>query len=156
MGGVEELRYGFSADVGPTVPQTGPIVYVPPLKKSNFTKVLAIIIAIFLILAGIGFVVATTVGNQAYIGWNVHSTHSTEYVDVIVYIDGEEVFSYQDLPPGYYCYNAYYYTYNFSIFEDSKLITIKAVSDGGWYGYTSDYESIIVYDGYYYDIDLYV
>lgn len=156
MEGVNEQKYNSKENLYNTNQQKGPILYVSPLKGSTFDKGLAIIVAVLLIAIGAGFFFVTTSGHSAYIGWNVHSIHSTEYVDVIVYINGEEVFSYQDLPPGYYCYNAYYHTYDFSLFEDAKLITITAISIGGWFGNQTDSKSIIVYDGQKYDIDLYV
>jgi len=156
MESVNEQKNDLKEEIRDVIPQKSPIIYALPTKRSSSHKGLAILVVVLLIAAGVGYYFVDNYGHHAQIGFYVYSTHATQDVDVIVYIDGEEVFSYQDLAPGYYCYNTYYHVYNFSLFEDAKLITIKAVSTGGGLGTQTDSESIIVHNGQKYNVDLYV
>ena len=86
----------------------------------------------------------------------VTSTHVTEDVDVQFIINNEVVMTFTDLEPGNTCYNTTYFRYDFSLFDDSEIITVKAISTGGGLGSTSDSEEIIVQNGQYYSVDLFV
>jgi len=153
---VNKQGQDLKVDFNNITPQKNPTIYALPPKRSGFYKGLAIVIVALLIIAGIGYYVAENYGHQADVAFYVHSTHVTEDVDIIVYIDGKEVFSSQDLSPGQVVQNKYYYAYNFSLFEDAKLITVKAISTSGGLGVQTDSESIIVHNGQKYSVDLYV
>jgi len=94
--------------------------------------------------------------DHAYIAWKVVSSHSIYNVDVVVLVDGKQVFSYEKLKPGYYCYNTQYYTYKFLKVLGSKTIEIKAMSFGGSLGSQTSSKTITVYSGEYYDLTFYV
>lgn len=109
--------------------------------------VVGIVVCIILLIGCAYFVANQIHGNQNYanLGFEVHSTHITETVDVLIYIDGEEVFSFSRLTPGTYLYNTYYYPYRFQIGSDHKLIEVKAVSYGGGLGSQTDTKQLVIY-----------
>ena len=131
------------------------IVMMETVKKSS-AKGIAIAIAAVLIIAGVGYCVADNYGHTAGIQIKVHSTHITETVDVQFYVDGNLMMTYEDLEPGYSCWNVSYFIVHFGIFDDSKLVTVKAVAAGGGLGTTSDSEDIIVTNGERRTVDLYI
>jgi hypothetical protein len=123
-------------------------------KKSHVGGTIGIVI-LLLMVSGVGYF-ASENGHTAWIAWNVESTHITETVDVVVYIDGKEVSHYDNLKPKNYFWNTHYYGYAFSFFTESKIIEIKAVSVGGGLGMQTDTEKIIVHNGEEYNVKLYV
>ncbi len=133
-----------------------PDVYQIPTKHTFTGKGIAIAVVAILIVAGIGYYVADNYGHHAYVAMYVTSTHVTENVDVQFIINDEVVMTFTDLEPGNTCYNTTYFRYDFSLFDDSEIITVKAISTGGGLGSTSDSEEIIVQNGQYYSVDLFV
>ncbi len=115
-------------------------------------------VAIVLTLLAVCGVLALAEQNAhtAYVRVYVHSTHVTENVDVQVLIDGEVLKTFKDVEPGKYYWNEDWYKIHFSLFDDSKLITIRAVSTGGLLGSQEDSEQIIVLNGEEYSVNLYV
>ena len=99
-----------------------------------------------------GVFIAST-SHHAYIGWEVDSTHFSYNVEIVVYVDGKQAFTYEGLPPGYYVWNTTYYVYNFPIWVDSKVIEVKAVSFGGGLGTQTDSQTIIVHNGGTYNLN---
>ena len=123
-------------------------------KSSWLTKTNVIIIAVLVIGFSFGLYVIDQEGHSSELEITVTSTHITEDVDLIVYVDGEEFGHYSNLEPGNSCKitgNFYY-----SAFDSSKLIEIKAVSVGGGLGSQTDTESIIVEPNGSYAVTLYV
>ena len=120
------------------------------------SKAATIGVCVLLLFVAIGGFLVVSYGHSADIAWRVHSTHITEEVDIIVYINGKQVASYEDVQPGWYYYNTFYYKHRFSLLDDSVLIKIEAVSTGGGLGMQFDSEHIIVHSGGRYSVDLYV
>lgn len=121
------------------------------MKKA--TVVIGVVLLLVVAAFGINYVQE---GHTAYVLAKVHSSHVTETVDVQIIIDGELVYTIEDLEPGHTVSLNYYETVHFSLFDDSKLITVKAISTGGGLGKVSDSEDIIVTDGGRYTVDLYI
>jgi len=142
------------AETGPTITSEQLIWYYEKDRRDRNAMIAAGVVAAIVIMAGIGYFVS--VGNQAYIAWDVESTHFAYNVDVIVYVDGKQVSSWENLKPGQGFYNKTYYVYRFSMLDDSKLITVKAVSTGGGIGSQIDSKNIIVKPGGKYTVNLYV
>lgn len=135
--------------------QESEIVMMQTVKNTSM-KGIAIVIAVIVIIAGVGYYVADNYGHSAGIHMNVHSTHITETVDVQFYVDGELMMTFEGLNPGYVCWNTYYFMVHFGAFDDSKLVTVKAIATGGGLGTTSDSKDIIVTNGGRYTVDLYI
>ena len=118
-------------------------------KKIGVAVVVATVIVVGIL--GVFFI---SIGHTAWIEYDVTSTHITEDVDVIVYVDGKEVAVWRNLHPGQEFHNTKYYGYRFSIFDSHKLIEVKAVSTGGGLGSQIDSEKIIVENGGRYTVRL--
>jgi len=130
------------------------VVYVP--SDHGWTKTSAVVVAVMLIVtAGLGLFAVNLV-NSAHVSWYVHSTHFAYDVDIVVYINGKQVGTFEDLKPGYYYYPSRYYDYSFPIWDDSAVIEIKAVSYGGGLGSQTDTKTIVVHHNGKYSVDLYV
>ena len=114
----------------------------------NTKLIAAAAISVIIFAAFLIFILS--IANTAYIGYSVSSNHITESVDVIVYVDGKEVTTYNNLKPGGSFYGTYYYAYHYPIWEHAKIITVKAISTGGGFGTQSDSKDIIVEPGRYY------
>ena len=125
--------------------------------KSTITKCVAIIIAVaIIVIGGAGYYFLDTHGNYAYVAVHAHSTHITEEVNVQILIDDKVVFSYSGLEPGETAHAENYHVVYFSQFDDSKLITIKAISTGGFTGTVTDSEDLIILHNKSYSVDLYI
>ena len=126
------------------------------VQKSNTgTKIAVAVVVGILLMAGVGYFFALK-ANHAYVAVYVHSTHITQTVEVFAFIDGEEVLYYDKLPPGNYTWTKYYQMVDFPLWESSKTIEVKAVSQGGGLGTQADSKILIVQQGEYYEVHLYV
>ena len=92
-------------------------------------------------------------GNTAYVWGEVHSSNEIEPVDVIIYIEGEEVRWYEGLEPGEVF--TFMWMCEFSFFERTKSIEVIAVSVGESGSHT-DSELISMKNSNLYSIELYV
>jgi len=119
----------------------------------NATIVMGVVL--LLVVAAFGIYYAQE-GHTAYVGVQVHSTHVTETVDVQIIIDGDLVYTIEDLEPGDTASLRYYEEVHFSLFDDSKLITVKAISTGGGLGKVTDSKDVIVKNDGCYTVDLYI
>ena len=118
------------------------------------TKTNVIFIAVILVVVGAGLYFVDNLGNSSELTITVVSTHVTEDVDIVIYVDGEEFTHYNGLEPGHSC--KYTGDFRYSGFDTSKLIEIKAVSVGGGLGSQADTESIIIEPRGSYAVTLYV
>ncbi len=119
-------------------------------------KIIAIIIVVIVLATVVPSAIALEYGNTAYVCIRVHSTHVTEDVDVQFIIDGDVVMTYQGLSPGEYCWNTKWFKVHFRLLDESKLITVKAISTGGLLGTQQDSKDLIVFNNEHYYVDLYV
>ena len=127
----------------------------PPQKKMRSSTVAVIAVAALLISAGVIYYFVDN-AHRAYVAVYVHSIHITESVDIVAYVDGDQMLTSHDLKPGYYAYNTRYYVYTFSLLDSSKVITVSAMSLGGGLGPVYDEKKILVENGGKYSVDLYV
>lgn len=119
-------------------------------------KTIAIILVILLVVAAVGYFVATKYGHHSDISIEVYSTHITETVDFTVYIDGDQVYSYKGFKPGEGRGTTVPMKYYFSYFDKSRIIEVKAVSTGGGLGPQTDTDTITVFPNERYDVKLYI
>jgi len=119
-------------------------------------KTIAIILILILIIAAVGYFGATKYGHHSDISIEVYSTHITETVDLTVYIDDEQVYSYKGLKPGEGRGTTTPLKYYFSYFDKSRVIEIKAVSTGGALGPQTDSETITVFPNDSHSVKLYI
>lgn len=141
------------------VPTPAPVQEEPLTEKdkSTIVKCVAIIVAVaIIVIGGAGYYFLDTHGNYAYVAVHAHSTHLTEDVNVQILIDDEVVFSYSGLEPGEMAHADNYHVVYFSKFDNSKLITIKAISTGGFAGTLTDSKELIIQPNESYTIDLYI
>lgn len=125
--------------------------------RGTIVKCVAIIVAItIIVIGGAGYYFLDTHGNHAQVAIHAYSTHITEDVNVQILIDGEVVYSCSGLEPGQMAHSDKYHRVYFSKFEDSKLITIKAISTGGLTGTITDTEELIIQPDGKYTVDLYI
>jgi len=118
-------------------------------------KVAAIAIVSLLIVAGVGYYIASN-ANTAWVCVYVHSTHITQPVEMFAFIDGDQVLHANNVTPGSYRYTAHYQKVSFPLWNDSTTIEVKAVSQGGGLGSQYDSKIVVVQKGQYYDVHLYV
>ena len=119
--------------------------------KSGGAGTAILVVIVVIILIGVGFYAFA--GNSANVEINVYSTHVLADTDVTVYVDDKEIGTYHiDNLSGV----SLTYTMRFSGFDDSKIITVKAISTGGYLGSQSDSELVTVYAGKTAHVSLYV
>jgi hypothetical protein len=125
-------------------------------ERKGVSKGAAIGLAIIVLVACAGGFYAISKAHVAYIEVEVTSVHITEYVDVVIYIDGKYNSTWKDIPPGQTWHHLYYQKYHFSLFEGSKSISITAISYGGGLGSVTDSKTLVVEHGEKYTLRLYV
>jgi hypothetical protein len=83
-------------------------------------------------------------GNHATLEINVQSSHILADTDVTVYVDGKDIGTWRigNLEGLKITYN-----YTWSIFDNAKVIQIKAISTGGYLGAQGDSKLITVHSG---------
>jgi len=123
--------------------------------KSNVKGLIVLIIAIALIFSALGYLIEYD-RHIAYIGIEVESTHVAYYVDIVVYVDGKIAYTYEGLKPGGYVTDSYYYEYHLPIWDNTKVIEVKAVSFGGGFGNQTQTQTIIINSGDYKNLIFYV
>ena len=144
--------YGYDS----SCPQCGADIVVHDVRVAGGgggAKTAAAVIVIILVVAGIGYFIASE-AHSSYVTVNVYSTHISQTVDVAIYIDGKQVEIFKGLKPGYVMWNTY--QVKIPLFDQSKVITVSAVSFGGGLGSQTDSKTFIVDAGNRHSVSLYV
>lgn len=104
----------------------------------------AIAVVIILVVVAVAGYFVVLHGNHATLNITVQSTHILADTDVTVYVDGRDIGTWRigNLEGGAISYN-----YSWSIFDDAKIIEVRAVSTGGFWGAQGDSKTITVYKG---------
>ena len=110
-----------------------------------------IAVVLILIIAAVGGYFFVLNGNHATLTINVQSTHILADTDVTVYVDGHDIGTWKVDNLGGISIT---YDYSWSIFDEAKIIVIKAVSTGGYLGAQSDSSIITVHSGGTYKVTL--
>ena len=98
--------------------------------------------------------VAVMQANSGEVTIRVHSTHAVYDVDVAIYVDGEEIYTFSELSNDTTSWVRH--DVKFPLWDTSKTVTIKAVSYGGGLGSQTDEETIIVQKDGRNTVDLYI
>jgi hypothetical protein len=111
--------------------------------RSGGAKAAIAVVVILAIVAAAGYFVVLN-GNHATVDITVQSTHILADTDVTVYVDGKNIGTWQvsNLRSVHVTYD-----YSWSLFDDAKIIEVKAISTGGYLGAQGDSEMITVYKG---------
>jgi len=101
-------------------------------EKSSRKKEYAIFVAVVLSMAGIGGFLLVDNLHGSLIGYTIYND-TGQNLDITVYIDGKQKGGVDNVRPGDYIYY-YYKVYRFSVFEDRKIVEVKAVYTGSLLG----------------------
>ncbi|MDR2866427.1 MAG: zinc ribbon domain-containing protein [Methanomassiliicoccaceae archaeon] len=132
----------------------GPAKEAAPYRTKSRAGIIVGVV-LLLIFAGGGIYFLAN-AHYAHISIYVHSTHIIQTVDSAIYVDGSEEYTYSGLKPGSYWYPSHMHKVTFPITDDSRVVTVKAVSWGGGLGTQTDTETIVVEHGGRYTVHLYV
>ncbi|MDR3075095.1 MAG: hypothetical protein LBU30_03525 [Candidatus Methanoplasma sp.] len=102
----------------------------------------AIAIVIILVIVGIAGYFVVLNGSHATLDINVQSTHILADTDVTIYVDGQNIGTWRLDNLGNIKIT---HDYTWSMFNDTKVIEVKAISTGGYLGAQGDSEIITVH-----------
>ena len=115
-----------------------------PSDRTGGSGAIIAVVVLILLIAAVGGYFLILNGNHATLTINVQSTHLLADTEVTVYVDGHDIGTWKVDNLGGISIT---YDYSWSIFDETKIIRIEAISTGGYLGAQSDSSIITVHSG---------